>query len=231
MPRTILEIAQSASAKVGIAVPNLLYGSTGREEVEIRSVLQEVADRIVRAHDWSALKLVNTYTGDGTTTAYALPSDYLRMPKDSQVWSTRWQRPLTATTPEDDLRFAIREYDLVVGTWVIVGEEMKFRPALADGELVKWYYISDTAVKPSTGANKATFTANTDTFRLGDRILELQFIWEWRQRKGLPYAEDMNTAEIALAQAISADGGAQILTQSSRRNIHGKTSYPWNIVP
>lgn len=231
MPRTVLEIVQNAAPRLGISLPNMLYSATGREESELRSVLQEAAESIVRAHDWSALKVVQTYTGDGATTDYPLPSDYLRMPKDAQMWSTRWQRPLIRVTPEDDLRLNIREYDLVTGVWHISDENVKFRPALATDEEARWFYIADTAVKPASGANKARFTEDTDTFRLGDRLLELELVWQWLAAKGLPYAEEMSTAGTALGQAISADGGAEILTQSSRRNLHGKTAYPWNIVP
>lgn len=231
MPRTILEIAQAAAPRMGLAVPGQLFGSTGDTETELRSVLQAAADRIVRAHDWSVLKVEETNTGDGTTEGFDLPSDYLRMPKEGQVWSTRWQHPLAPVTAEEWLRLDVREYDLVVGTWIILEGQIKFRPVLTSTETARWFYISDLAVKPASGANKATFTADTDTFRLGDRILELALIWEWRATKGLPYEEQMATAETALAQAISDDKGARIIAQASRRNFQGKMAYPWQITP
>lgn len=231
MPRTALEIVQNAAPKIGVAVPEVLFTSLDRTDVELRSVLQEVAERIVRAHDWSLLKVEETYSGDGATEGFDLPSDYLRMPKDGQVWSTRWQRPMVPISSDDWLRLDVREYDLITGTWILLEGQMKFRPVLASGEDARWLYISDLAIAPASGANKARFTTDTDTFRLGDRLLELHLIWEWRQRKGLPYAEDMQTAEIALAQAISEDRGARIITQSSRRNVRAKIAYPWQIAP
>lgn len=231
MARTILEVAQAASYKLGIAKPENLYASTDRTFQELGSFLNEVAERIVRAHDWSLLKTQATNTGDNSTEGFDLPSDYLRMPKEAQVWSTRWQRPLLAITPEEYLRLDVRNYDLVTGTWVQLNGQMKYRPVLATAELAKWYYISNLVVSPASGSNRSSFMADDDTFRLNDRVLELQLIWEWRHRKGQPYAEDMNTAEIALAQAISEDGGAQIITQSSRRNVHAKVAYPWSITP
>jgi hypothetical protein len=231
MPRTILEIVRAAAPRLGIERPALLFGSTADQEVELRAVLQEAADRIVRAHDWSMLKVEETHTGDGTTEGFALPTDYLRMPKEGQIWSTRWQHPLAPVTAEEWLRLDVREYDLIVGTWIILEGQVKYRPVLASGENARWFYISNLAVAPATGANKALFTADTDTFRLGDRILELAFIWEWRAAKGLPYEEHMATAEAALAQAISDDKGARIISQSSRRNFKGKMAYPWQIVP
>ena len=231
MPRTILEIVQAAAPRMGIAVPSALMSSTDDTDLELRSVMQEAADRIVRAHDWSALKVEETNTGDGTTEGFDLPTDYLRMPKEGQVWSTRWQHPLAPVTAEEWLRLEIREYDLVVGTWILLEGQIKFKPVLTSAETARWFYISNTAVKPASGANKARFTADDDTFRLGDRILELAVIWEWRAAKGLPYEEHMVTAEAALAQAISDDKGARIIAQASRRNFQGKMAYPWQIAP
>jgi hypothetical protein len=231
MPRTILEIVRSAAPRIGIARPDQLFGNTSDESVEIRAVLQEAADRIVRAHDWSKLKVEETHTGDGVTEGFALPADYIRMAKEAQIWSTRWQHPLAPVTAEEWLRLDVREYDLIVGTWIILEGQVKYRPPLATGETGRFFYISDLAVAPASGANKARFTADTDTFRLGDRILELALIWEWRAAKGLPYEEHMATAETALAQAISDDKGARIIAQSSRRNFKGKMAYPWGIVP
>lgn len=229
MARTALQIIQNAAPKIGVDTPSLLFGSADETAIELRTVLQEAAERITRAHDWSILKTEATYAGDGTTEGFALPSDYLRMPKDGQVWSSRWQRPMLPVTSEEWLRLDVRNYDLIAGTWVLLGGEMKFRPVLATGESARWFYVADVAVAPATGSNKARFTDDADTYRLGDRLLELQFIWEWRQRKGLPYAEDMASAEIALAQAIGEDKGARMIVQSSRRRAQGHIAYPWNV--
>ncbi|MEM6833289.1 MAG: hypothetical protein AAF562_06660 [Pseudomonadota bacterium] len=231
MARTILQIAQDAAPRLGLASPDALFGSTDRTSIELRAVVNEVAERIADAHDWEVLTEEETNTGDGTTEGFDLPSNYVRMPKDAQVWSTRWQRPMLQISSDDWLRLDIRQYDLVIGTYIIRGGQIRFRPVLASGELAKWNYVSNLQVSPSTGNNKERFTDDTDTFRLDDRVLETTLIWEWRHRKGLPYAEDMKTAEIALARAISDDKGARIVTQSSRRNVRAKIAYPWQIQP
>lgn len=231
MPRTILEIVQNAAPRLGLAVPDVLFGSTDRTLVELRAALSEVSDRLAEQHDWTVLTYEETNTGDGSTEGFDLPTDYKRMPKDAQVWSTRWQRPLLPISGDDWLRLDIRQYDLITGTWIIRQGQMKFRPVLATGELAKWNYVSTNVVKPATGSNKPRFTADDDTFLLGDRLLELHLIWEWRHRKGLPYGEDMQTAELALAKAISDDRGARFVTQSSRRNVRAKIAYPWSIEP
>lgn len=231
MTRSVLQVVQSAAPKLGISVPAALFAVSDRTEVELASVLNEVATRILKSHDWSALKVKASNAGDGSTEEYSLPDDYQRMPKDGQVWSSRWQRPLLPISVEDDLRLEVREYDQIVGTWLMIGGKIKFRPALASDETANWYYVSSHYANSEAGGTAGAFINDFDTFRLDDHTLELQLISEWRYRKGLDYAEDMRSAELALAQAISDDKGARIITQSSRRNVRATPAYPWQITP
>lgn len=229
MAKTVLQIVQSAAPKLGIAVPTALFSSTDRTEVELRSVLNEVAKRIVLKHDWQVLKALETNTGDGSTEGFDLPSDYVRMPKDGEIWSSEWQQPLDLATSNEWLGLSVRQVDAVKGVYILIGGQIKFNPVLASGETAKWYYISGNFAVPASGANKGQFTADDDTFVLNDRVLELALIFEYRNRKGLDYAEDMANADDALQQAISEDKGARIVTQASRRKIYGRIAYPRNV--
>jgi hypothetical protein len=231
MHRTVLEVAKDAAYKLSIDPPEAVYASADRTEQELGSVLNEVAQRIVRAHDWSLLKKEQTYVGDGATEGFDLPSDYLRMPKETQIWSTRWQHPLLAVTPEDQLQLDVREYDIITTTWTLYGGQMVFKPALVVGEDARWWYVSDLFVKKSNTTFASRFEADSDIFRLGCRLLELFLIAEMRMRKGFDYEMDMVTAQTALAQAISEDRGARMVTQATRRNTRLKTAYPWAVVP
>ena len=231
MPRTALEVVQSGAPRLAIDRPDVLFPSADQIAVELQATLNECAARIVKAYDWQALKVLDTDSGDGATTDRPLPTDFLRMPKDGQIWSTRWQRPLQQLTPEERLRLEVREYDLITGTWTIVGGSIVYTPALAVGEEAKYYYISKNVVRQADATVKERFTADDDTFLLDDRVLELALIWQWREQKGMDYAEDMKNAEEALSDAIGPDKGARMVVQSSRRNIRANVSYPWEIVP
>lgn len=231
MTRTVLEITQNAAKALGLDEPSILVGSTDRTVLELRRALEEAVQKLLRAHDWEVLKVLQTHDGDGTTTEFAKPSDFLRMPKEGQVWSTRWEHPLLHITPEDWLHLDIREYDTIVGTWTFYGGNFVYRPALASDEDAKFFYVSDKVYADSGGTAKSAITADTDTFRLDDRMLELCLIWTWREQKGLDYAEDMATAEVAMAREIESDKGPRIITQQSRRNTRAKIAYPWSITP
>lgn len=231
MARSALSIVQDAATKLGVAQPTVLFGSTDRSAIELREALIEAADKVLHAHDWQRLLTVQTNIGDGTTTDFSLPSDYLRMPKSVDMWSSKWQRRLTHITPEEWLQLDVRNYEVVSGVWTIFGGDCVYKPALAADETVKFWYVSNRVVANDAEGTKDRFTADDDTFLLDDRVLELVLVWLFRTQKGLDYAEDMASAEIALARMIERDKGARVLTQASRRTINASTAYPGSITP
>src|SRR5690349_15167753 len=86
---TVLSVIQDVCRKVGIETPVSVFGSTEREHEEMASLSNEVADRLVTEYDWNRIKRLQTYTGDGTTTSFDLPTDYSRM-ASLHVYSTSW---------------------------------------------------------------------------------------------------------------------------------------------
>lgn len=231
MTRTALSIVQDAATKLGVAQPSVLFGSTDRTAIELREALIEAADKVLHAHAWQRLLTIQTNIGDGTTTDFSLPPDYLRMPKNAEMWSSRLQAPLAHISPEDWLRLDVRDYEVSIGVWTIFGGDIVYKPALASTETTRFWYISNKVVANDTSGTKAQFTADDDTFLLDDRVLELVLVWQFRTQKGLDYAEDMATAEIALARMIERDKGARILTQTSRRSVCGKLAWPGVLSP
>jgi hypothetical protein len=231
MTRSVLTIVQDAATKLGIAQPSVLFGSTDRTAIELREALNEAVDKILHAHDWQRLLTLQTYIGDGTTTQFSIPADYLRMPKSAEVWSSRLQAPLAHISPEDWLQLDTRDYDVATGVWTIFGGEFVFKPAPASGETTRFWYITNKVCTNDTSGTKAQFTEDDDTFLLDDRVLELVLVWLFRTQKGLDYAEDMATAEIALARMIERDKGARVITQRSRRSVGAKIAWPGVLSP
>ena len=209
---TILTTIADVAKVVGVTVPTQVFASTTREHVELASLANEMAVRIGKAHDWTLLRRLETYTGDGATTQFALPSDYLRMLKKTNLWSSAIQTPLTHIVDTDEwLEMQVRSYDYVLGAWTMLGGNIEILPALANTITAKWYYVSNLVVAPSAGANKAAFTADDDSFRLNERLLKLGMIWQWKANKGQSYAEDMTNYENALEQEIGEDKGSRVI--------------------
>lgn len=227
---SILSVAEAVALKIGIEVPGALYTSTEREHVELRGVLAEAAERVLCAHDWQRNKARGVITGDGTTEEWPLPSDFFRWPKDARMWSSRIETAMTFVPSADDwLQLEVHNFEAVQNLWTRIGNKILIRPALGAGETAQYYYQSRNVI---SGGTKAAFTADTDTFDLGERLLKLASIWEWKSGKNLPYAEDMANYEHALAEAIGQDGGPRTLAIGRKRGARmGTVSYPQRIVP
>lgn len=230
---TVLSVAQDVAPEIGVSVPNLVMASTEREMIELRAVIQETATRIARGHDWQLLTTEATVTGDGSAEAFSLPSDYDRQRTKSQVWSASLETPLTPIAdPDTWLGLDIQSFDFVINAWIIYGGQIRIKPALASGVTAKYMYQSNLIIAPDSGANKARFKADTDTFRLDEQLLTLGTIWQWKAGKGQPYAEEMADYEELKARLVSRDRGSRSVRVGRVRYPYDvKTAYPQNVSP
>lgn len=228
---TVLAVVREAATDLGIdPLPDAVFGSASRDMVEMKVVLNEVARQIADAHEWSVLKAVHALTGDGSAEAFALPDDFDRMPKDARLWcspsGSAGGVPLAHVLSADD--WLAMEADgpaPLPGAWIAFGGQLHVRPAPADGEAVRFFYLSANVAVAAAGASKPAFTADDDSFRLSERLLRLGLVWNWKARKGHAYAEEMAGFEAALAHETGKDRGPSILTVGRRRPA-GRQAYP-----
>lgn len=210
---TILTAAQSAAIRLIGRKPSTFFSSTNPFELEITDLANEVARDVMKANDWRSLTKLHPMVGDGTTIGFDLPTDYDRMMVKGDVHSASW----TTWTfePARDLDF----WRLLVnglsaanpGFWIILEDQMQFQPPVASGETAQFYYISKNVVRDTDGALKQTFTTDSDSLVLDERLLTLGLIWRWRAQKRLEYAEDMANFEKALAEIAGRDKGSRMI--------------------
>lgn len=228
---TVLSAIQEACSVIGLDVPNGVYASTDRANVELADIANDMAERIANAHEWQVLSTLATITGDGSTEDYDLPSDYDRMLTKTQLWSSSLKTPLSHISDIDEwLGLDVQAFSHVINAWSIFGGQVHIKPALASAVTAKYYYQSNLIVTPASGANKVKFTADTDVFRLDEQLLRLGIIFQWRANKGLPYAEDMANYEDRKEKLISRDKGSRIVRLGRVRmpkDTH--LAYPQNI--
>jgi hypothetical protein len=92
------QILNMVATEAGLAEASDPYASTNAYFVQLRSLLKTAGDEIGKARDWTVLVKEATLTGDGVTTSFALPADFLRM-KDDSGWnrSTGFSLGLTSS--------------------------------------------------------------------------------------------------------------------------------------
>jgi hypothetical protein len=231
---TLLSVIRDVCAVVGVQQPasvttNLVANRTMQEMLALAN---EMAQRIAYdTRDWTLFRKVNTFTGDGVKTSFNLPADYQRMLLTSSVWrSTQTLYPMLFVPDTDEwLNRRARNYYDAAGEWTILGGQMLIAPVLALGTSVYFPYLEQNCVALASGGNGDSFMADTDSFRLDERLLKLGMIWQWKQNKGTSYAEDMATYSDALSIAMGHDSPAPIII--GRRPMGGgvRTAYPFPV--
>lgn len=229
---TVLTAVQEACSVIGLTVPLAVFSATDRELVELQYVTNNIAQVIAKAYDWQILKTIATATGDGTTEDFTLSTiapGYDRMLQKSTVWvASQPYMPAQPVLDTDEwLGIVTSNLVPVAKMWTIYNSQIHIKPALAAADTAKFYYITNRIVQPASGTNKVAFTLDTDTFLLSERVLRLGIIWQWKSNKGLPYAEDMASYEIALQQEIAVDKGSKILTVGKQRSKSFGATTAW----
>jgi hypothetical protein len=225
---TILSVVQDVATKIGLTVPSAVYAATTREMVEMKALITEVSTDIADAFDWQALQGIHTLTGDGAADDFALPSDYDRMLKDADLWSSQHQWEMAHITSSNDwLELqTVTTYTFTGGIWIIYGGEIHILDTMALNDTAKFFYISNKIVLAGSTPQVA-FTADTETFRLSEKLLKKGLIYKWRASKGQPYAEDMADYMAELRIQIDKDPGSKPVIRGGRRLNRRDRSTVW----
>lgn len=231
---TLLSVCQSVAPYIGIATPDAIVSSTTREHKELLEIAKEMAARIAKGYDWQALSVIETLTGDGSSESFSMPTDYDRMLVDTHIWSSSIATAFKHISDLDEwLGLDVQAFDHIINAWTIYGGQLHLKPALVSGTTAKYFYQSSNIVAQASGIDFIEeFGADTDTFRLDERLLKLGIIWRWKESKGQDYAEPMVDYEELKSRLILKDKGSNKITIGSRRLPSGVTiAYPQSITP
>lgn len=226
---TVGSAIQSALMRCIGSRPQEVFASSQQECVEMADLVQEAATDIAKSHDWRGLTRIHTISTPGETAP--LPSDYDRMVLASAIDdpATWFWGYYPFETVNDWMRFKSGSYQVITpGGWIILGGEMHFYPAPSSA--ATFPYISNAWARSEAGAPKSYFDADNDTFVLSERLLTLALVWRFKEAKGLEYAEDQASYDIALAQEQTRDKGARVL-RSPRKYLSGRIAYTGRAFP
>lgn len=217
---TVLSVVQNATLGIGVERPTALFSQTTREAMELKGMVNDCARMIAydTNHDWTALKTLCTFTGNGADLSFPLPDDYERMLKKAKLWptSTPYAPLLHVADTDEWLGTQVQTAPGLLGAWTMIGDSIEIREGgnlspLSTGNTVSFYYVTKEFAKDSGGSTKTAFTADDDVFRLNERLLEYALKYRWKQQKGQDYTEDMSDYENALFSQIGSDKGSNII--------------------
>ena len=208
---SLLNVVRDVCAVVGVAAPTSVFASIGtnRTLFEMLACANEMAQRIAYdTRDWTVLRKQHTFTGvDPAQEVFSLPADYKRMLLNTNLWQTTiTQAPMRFVDDHDEwLRRRLNNDSNERGEWTLFGNEIHMSPGIASGTDVTFMYLEKNCVVLASGGLGDRFVSDDDTFRLDERLLKLGMTYDWKMKKGSPYAEDMGTYSDAIANAMGRD--------------------------
>jgi len=211
----LLPLVQQFCARMGLASPSAVAGSTDRMITQIQALMNEVLEELTR-WKWQQVTVEAVFTtvateSQGTIDSIA-PQGFEKIKGETFFNRTQRLRVLGPLSGEEwqatkALTFSAPNY-----YWRLQGGLLKLTPTPAAGETLAFEYMSKALVyNAADDEYKTTFTKDTDEFLLDSRLMSLGIRWMWKKEKGLPYAEELRSFEQLAAQlAGSSDGGRDL---------------------
>jgi hypothetical protein len=167
---------------------------------------QEEGKSLADRHTWQAFQTEYTFPTVNGTASYALPGGFDQLIKDTVFNRTRRRRMMGDLSPSQWQETQASLVTMVNPAFRIRGNLFYISPTPTAAETVAYEYISKNWCQSAGGNGQSAWAADTDTAILDEELMKLGVIWRFKSRKGYDYAEDMNTYEIAVNNAIFKDG-------------------------
>lgn len=212
---TLLSIVRDASDRLGLARPSTVVASTDQQALTLLGIAQEEGKALARRHSWQALQTEHTFSTANGTASYALPSGFDRILLDTVFNRTRRRRMMGDLTPAQWQETQSSLVTMVNPAFRIRGSLFYISPTPTATETVAYEYVTKNWCQSSGGTGQAAWAADTDTGILDEELMTLGIKWRWGKAKGLDYAEDMNTYEIEVNNAILRDGARMRIDTSN----------------
>jgi hypothetical protein len=202
------QILNMVATEAGLPEASNPYASTNAYFVQLRTLLKSAGLEISQARDWKVLEKEAVITGDGVTTSFALPSDFLRLKDESgfdrtsnrsfggPVSAPGWQG-LRASGVTPSLRPLYR----------VQAGRMVFFEAPADASTLAYEYVSRFWVASDGAASADSYfpAAAGDVVMLEPLMVTRLVKAKFRQAKGFDTMSDFADYERALDAAASLE--------------------------
>lgn len=209
---TMLSVIQNFCQRTGLPSPSSVMGTTDPQVLQVKALLEEEGNDLAQRGAWQGL----TFQASHTTLALedqgaidTIASNGFRYIVNETIWdrttilpvcgplnSVEWQALKAVVTTGPRYQFRIR------------GGKLLVNPAPPAGDAWYFEYVSQYWILGANGTTyKQYFTLDTDTILLPETLVLMGLRWRWKKEKGMEYAEDFNTYEMQVKDAMGRDGG------------------------
>lgn len=211
--KTALQNAQEVARRIGIIVPTSLFATPNRNAAQLGALLNAVLEDLTERWNWPESTRqatvtivsgtnqgpVDTVIGDGFK-SLVLDSGWnrtrnihLRGPIDAPGWAALRAFPARGLLDT----FRIMEGRLHIDS-----------PQTQVGDTVTFEYYSKNVVNKTGGGTSQIYEADGDVAVIPDTVIRAGLMWQWKQNKGLAYAEEKRTYELMAGTAAARGGNA-----------------------
>lgn len=219
---TMLSIIQDTCDRIGITRPSAVIGSTDTQVRQLLALLNEEGQDLTKRGLWQSMTKEHTFVTTATPaqTNTPIPTDLDRFIDDSFFNRTQVRKLRGPITPQEWQAFQAQPlYNLVYLAFRERDGVFLITPTPPAGDTIAYEYVSTNWVVSSSGVDKDSFTADDDATYLPEDLLKSGLRWRWKQAKGLPYGEDMQTYERDVQRQLGMDGGARALNITGQELI------------
>lgn len=225
---SVLTAVQDAMTLCGQPQPNSVVSNPDPTVLKFLAFAQQEVESTGSDFNWRNLNIALTLTGDGSTTLFALPSDFERILQGNALWSNKYPSiPLQGPISSQDL-LALKALPVmpVRPVWRLIGGLLEIWPALSAGEVVNGEYRSTNPIVSGDGlTRKPRWTNDSDYALFPEIVLRLGMIWRWKQSKGLDYAEDFKSYQLEREKKAGHEAGGKIVRMTNTLSF-SSTDWP-----
>lgn len=228
---SILSVLTTAMPICGLPAPSQAVSSTDPNVAKFVALAQDLGDELRERFYWRNLNIAGQITGDGTTTLFALPSDWATL-SPGQRFNSSVYPLLSLPGPVSNETMASLKVLPSYPTrpvWRIIGGTLEFFPALGLGEIVTFNYYSTNWVSNAAGlVRQPGFLLDGDFSMIDEIVLRRGLIYRWKQSKGLDYAEDFRSYQMSLDRAAGREDSERIISMA-RQNMDLNGWFPGTV--
>lgn len=227
---SILQIIQDVAPRLGIPKPNSATGSTDPQVSQLVALANEETQELGARYPWTVLIEECNFTtvnaeSQGTLVGTVIPAGQVL---GYIIGDTMWNRTQKINVPGPMSPAGwqgVKALNSAGGFWSryrIRANQLLFYPAPAAGQQVYFEFVSESTVIDALGDSYSTrFQKDDDLPLLNARLIRLGLKWRWKYAKGLDYAEDFDSYEAAVTDAMHRDGTKPKLDMARSTELDG----------
>lgn len=218
----ILEVIQYACGRFNVPVPATVLGTSDQQVLQMLRLLEEEGNDLARRGDWQSMTFEATHTSLALEDQGALTSiatNGFRDIKQGTLWDRTNKLPILG--PLSDQEWQTMKARVTTGPryqYRIRGGHLLINPTPTAGYSWAFEYVSKYWLLGVDGVTyKQYATLDTDTLLLPEDVVLLGLRWRWKKEKGLDYAEDFESYEMQVKDALGRDGAKKVLYMDGGR--------------